>query len=224
MANCDGVTPAGVVDGTGHVPAVGDFCWQQTGIPRVGSPVAPSLNVDPTRNGIEPDIAFTGAQDAVPWVVWYETGRHARWALQQHQRDGVRGQGRQRRRCRQRRRSTGVAVGNGGQGNLDASINGAGTCASSLATEQACSLNVSPTADAEDPRVASGTMNPANPTVPWVAWDEDTRHQSPGVRQSLGRHRRGGAVRAGQQRPADLRSEASTPLGLTSRSPGTRRT
>ena len=48
-----------------------------------------------------------------------------------------------------------------------------GTCAHSLAEEQACSLNVSPTADAEDPRVASGTMNPANPTVPWVAWDED---------------------------------------------------
>ena len=33
----------------------------------------PSLNVDPTRNGIEPDIAFTGANDSVPWVVWYET-------------------------------------------------------------------------------------------------------------------------------------------------------
>ena len=23
--------------------------------------------------------------------------------------------------------------------------------------------------------MATGTMNPANPTVPWVAWDEDTR-------------------------------------------------
>jgi hypothetical protein len=28
--------------------------------------------VDPTRNGVEPDIAFTGANDSVPWVVWYE--------------------------------------------------------------------------------------------------------------------------------------------------------
>ena len=27
--------------------------------------------------------------------------------------------------------------------------------------------------DAEDPRVAAGTMKPANPTVPWVAWDEN---------------------------------------------------
>ena len=34
----------------------------------------PSLNVDPVRDGIEPDIAFTGSGDNVPWVVWYETG------------------------------------------------------------------------------------------------------------------------------------------------------
>ena len=34
----------------------------------------PSLNVDVRRDGIEPDIAFTGANDSVPWVVWYETG------------------------------------------------------------------------------------------------------------------------------------------------------
>ncbi len=172
MANCDGVTPAGVVDGTGHVPAVGNFCWQQTGIPRVGSPLAPSLNVDPARDGIEPDIAFTGAQDAVPWVVWYETGT-AGAGLQ-----GPNGMVFAAKGVSDTGAGNGgfhwVAVGNGGQGNLDASVNGAGTCAHSLAEEQACSLNISPTADAEDPRVASGTMNPANPTVPWVAWDEDT--------------------------------------------------
>ena len=32
----------------------------------------PTLNVDPSRDGIEPDIAFTGASDKVAWVVWYE--------------------------------------------------------------------------------------------------------------------------------------------------------
>ena len=177
MANCDGVTPAGVVDGTGHVPAVGNFCWQQTGVPRVGSPVAPSLNVDPARNGIEPDIAFTGAGDNVPWVVWYETGA-AGTAGTGGSLQGPNGMVFAAKAVSDTTAGNGgfhwVAVGNGGQGNLDASINGAGTCASSLATEQACSLNVRPTADAEDPRVASGTMNPANPTVPWVAWDEDT--------------------------------------------------
>ena len=73
--NCDGVRPAGVPNLAGHVPAIGGFCWQQTGIPRVGTKSAdPSLNIDPTRNGIEPDIAFTGPNDSVPWVVWYETG------------------------------------------------------------------------------------------------------------------------------------------------------
>ena len=30
------------------------------------------MNVDPSRDGIEPDIAFTGPNDTVPWVVWYE--------------------------------------------------------------------------------------------------------------------------------------------------------
>ena len=45
--------------------------------------------------------------------------------------------------------------------------------AASDAAEEGCSLNKNPDNDAEDPRVAAGTMNPANPTVPWVAWDED---------------------------------------------------
>jgi hypothetical protein len=78
QVNCDGVTPAGVVDATGHVPAVGGFCFQQTGVGRVGIAAAdPSLNIDPTRDGVEPDIAFTGrnaagVQDGVPWIVWYE--------------------------------------------------------------------------------------------------------------------------------------------------------
>ena len=71
-ANCDGIQPAGVAV-AGHVPAIGGFCWQQTGIPRVGpGRTDPSLNVDPTRNGVEPDIAFTAANDSVRWVVWYE--------------------------------------------------------------------------------------------------------------------------------------------------------
>ena len=75
MANCNGVTPAGVADGSGNVPAIGGFCFQDVGVQRAGQGNAdPSLNVDVNRNGIEPDIAFTGANDSVPWVVWYETG------------------------------------------------------------------------------------------------------------------------------------------------------
>jgi hypothetical protein len=165
LTNCDTVTPAGVIVGT-DVPAIGGFCWQQTGIPRVGPTAAdPSLNVDPTRNGIEPDIAFTGANDAVPWVVWYETGPSTTGL---HPNELV---------FAAKAISDGVAA-NGGfhwvavGSHLSETLDTTDTCAASAANEGACSLNNDPNADAEDPRVAAGTMNPANPTVPWVAWDE----------------------------------------------------
>src|SRR5207253_9387701 len=57
------------------------FCWQQVGIDRLASgqatpddTVDPTLNIDPTRAGVEPDIAFTGRDDTVVWTVWYEEG------------------------------------------------------------------------------------------------------------------------------------------------------
>jgi hypothetical protein len=171
--NCDGVTPAGEAVG-GHVPAIGGFCFQQTGIPRVGTGGAdPSLNVDPTRNGVEPDIAFTGAQDGVPWVVWYEKGPTGIPALHENEMvfaakgvsDGVGANG----------GFHWVVVGSKLSSTLDATgTHGFGACAESATNEEQCSLNKSPGKnDAADPRVAGGTMNPANPTVPWVAWDED---------------------------------------------------
>lgn len=179
--NCEGVTPAGVEDAPGHVPAIGGFCWQQTGIGRVGTGQAdPSLNVDPTRNGVEPDIAFTGknaagVQDGVPWVVWYEeddtntgtsglTHNNDMVFAAKGLADPTPGHG----------GFNWTAVGNQGSGLLDASgTNHFGACAASDAAEAGCSLNKNPNAAAENPRVAAGTMNPANPTVPWVAWDEE---------------------------------------------------
>jgi hypothetical protein len=172
-ANCDGVKPAGVAVG-GHVPAIGGFCWQQTGIPRVGPGAAdPSLNVDPTRNGVEPDIAFTGANDGVPWVVWYEKDATGIPGLQGNEMvfaakgvsDGVGANG----------GFHWVAVGNQLQGALDTSgtSHHFGACAESAGAEAQCSLNKGSGNSAEDPRVAAGTMNPANPTTPWVTWDED---------------------------------------------------
>jgi hypothetical protein len=172
--NCDGVKPAGVPDATGHVPAIGGFCWQQTGIPRVGPAGAdPSLNVDPTRNGVEPDIAFTGSNDSVPWVVWYEKDPTSISGLHNNEmvfaakgiKDGVGANG----------GFHWLAVGSQLQGTLDTSgsAHKFGACAESATNEEQCSLNKDPSKDAEDPRVAAGTMNPANPTVPWVTWDED---------------------------------------------------
>jgi hypothetical protein len=178
--NCDGVTPAGVADGTGHVPAIGGFCFQQTGIGRVGAGSAdPSLNVDPTRNGVEPDIAFTGknaagVQDGVPWVVWYEkdnttpgisglTHNNEMVFAAKGLADATPGRG----------GFNWTAVGNQNSALLDATgTNHFGGCAASDTLEAGCSLNKNANADAEDPRVASGTMNPINATVPWVAWDE----------------------------------------------------
>jgi len=170
-ANCDGVKPAGE-EVEGHVPAIGGFCFQQTGVPRVGPEGAdPSLNVDPSRSGIEPDIAFTGASDGVPWVVWYEKGKGSLPLAENEMAFAAKGV------------SDGegahggfhwVAVGNQLQGTLDTSgASKFGTCAASLENEEHCSLNKNAKVDAEDPRVAAGTMNPANATVPWVAWAED---------------------------------------------------
>jgi hypothetical protein len=171
MANCDGVTPAGAVDGTGHVPAIGGFCFQQTGVDRFGSgTLDPSLNIDPTRNGIEPDIAFTGTNDTVPWVVWYEEGTGTIGGLHTNETvfaaKGVANVA-----------ADGgfewVAVGNARSGKLDASeANKLGGCAISSTVEGECSLNKNAEKDAEDPRVASGTMTAGQPTVPWVSWDE----------------------------------------------------
>jgi hypothetical protein len=175
LASCDGVTPAGVVGGDGHVSAIGGFCWQQTGIARFGTPTLdPSLNIDPARNGIEPDIAFAGSQngvqDGVPWVVWYEidagtAGLHANGMVfaAQGVGDGEAAHG----------GFHWVAVGAQLSATLDTTgTNGFGGCAESAANEARCSLNADPAANAENPRVAAGTMSPGTATVPWVAWDE----------------------------------------------------
>ena len=221
-ANCDGVQPAGVAV-AGHVPAIGGFCWQQTGIPRVGPGRAdPSLNVDPTRNGVEPDIAFTGANDSVPWVVWYEKDNTSISGLQSNETvfaakgipDGVAGNG----------GFHWVVVGNQLSATLDTSgTHGFGACAESATTEQQCALNHDATADAEDPRVAAGTMTAGSPTVPWVVWDESVS----GVdRIFVSRLVGTGPPRTSRSSTTALRSRRSptATLGRTSRSRPTRRT
>ena len=155
--------------------ANGGFCFQQVGIERLasgGSTIPPStndpsLNVDRTRDAVEPDMAFTGANDTVPWVVWYEQnpstdGLHdnemvfAAKAFADTTADG---------------QFQWQVFGTGGMGVLDNTAHG-GACGVSKPAEEGCSLNKNVNADAEDPRVASGTMTPGNPTVPWIVWDE----------------------------------------------------
>ncbi|MCW2982936.1 MAG: hypothetical protein JWR63_506 [Conexibacter sp.] len=158
--------------------SVSQFCWQQTGIKRITKGAAtsagatdPTLNVDPTRDGIEPDFAFTGPGDTVPWVVWYEQGasqiglrgNEQVFAAKAVADAGADGGFRY------------VVVGRGGAGALDTSgAHGFGSCAVSTAAEDGCSQNLVPGHDAEDPRIATGTLTPGNPTVPWTVWSEDT--------------------------------------------------
>ncbi len=141
----------------------GGFCWQQVGVERTTDP---TLNIDKTRNGIEPDIAFTGPGDTVPWVVWYETGPGA---------NGVTNELVFAAKATVAASADGGdqwnAVGNGTS--APQPIDTTDLCIANVTDEDKCALNKDPTKDAEDVRVASGTMNPANATVPWAVWDED---------------------------------------------------
>jgi hypothetical protein len=176
-ANCMGFKPS-------ESATVNSFCWQQVGADRLAATTGassslgdPSLNIDPTRAGVEPDIAFTGGNDIVPWVVWYEKGNGSLSG-------GLNNPGHE-----QIFAAKGVsddpadghfhwqAVGSGtaGQTNpLDVSSapHSFGPCAASQAANDACSLNKVKTADAENPRVASGSLVAGSPTVPWVVWQE----------------------------------------------------
>jgi hypothetical protein len=176
-----------------HGASVGNFCFQQVGIDRVQGPAAgqldPSLNIDPSRSGIETDIAFTGPGDTVPWVVWYENsdsnGGHpsthglfnadmvfASRAVADASGDGgfhwqVVGLGTAGKTASQDVLNTGGA-------------NGIGDCGTSLTSEQACSLDVASAtglnagSGAENPQVTAGTMVPGKNTTPWIAWDESS--------------------------------------------------
>jgi hypothetical protein len=164
--NCTGVEPAAAVP---SAAPIGGFCWQQVGVERLG--VDPSLNVDRARDGVEPDIAFTGANDAVPWIVWYETGTGGAGLHNNELVFAAKGVAPGTPTGTVDGGFNWISVGSTGQGVLDASTGG-GPCGVSSTAEGQCSLNHDAAQDAEDPRVAAGTMNPANPTVPWVVWDE----------------------------------------------------
>lgn len=176
-APCSGFKPAPTAASTGI------FCWQQVGAERL-TPTSispnpsgdPSLNVDPTRAGVEPDVAFTGTSDSVPWVVWYEKGNSGL--------SGFRAVGNEQVFAAKGVKDDpadggfhwqAVGAGTAGQVNpLDTSAapHSFGPCAATQAADDACSLNSVATDDAENPRVASGTLTPGSPTVPWVVWDE----------------------------------------------------
>jgi hypothetical protein len=183
----DGLNPIKPSTATG---SNNGFCFQQTGIDRLAPNAGafpptisdPSMNVDPSRDGVEPDMAFTGPSDAVPWVVWYEQNS-----------SGVGLKGNELVFAAKATSNTTTAdggfqwtaVGRNDAGVLDTTgttPTGSkhwGHCATSTVAEANCSLNSDTNADAEDPRIASGTMDQTKPTSPWVVWDEGSA-ASPG--------------------------------------------
>jgi hypothetical protein len=129
--------------------AIGGFRWVPTGQIRLGSD-EPTINVDVNRDGVEPDMTFSGPGNTVPWAVWYEQGgnRAARVFAAKAVADA----------------SAGVL----GGFRWDIQPDCAGD-------EINCALNRDPNAEAVDPKIASGALaneDPAKPK-PWIVWQED---------------------------------------------------
>jgi hypothetical protein len=195
-----GVCPPGTKPSHG-TSSVGNFCFQQVGIDRVAGPSAaqldPSLNVDPNRDGIQADIAFTGVNDTVPWVVWYENSDNGN--VNDGQNAGEVNDGLLNADMVFAARAIPDTSGDGGfhwqvvglgtagrsasQDILNTSgSNHAGDCATTQALELECSLDADQTLSdaqaltdgngAENPQVTAGTMVPGKPTTPWITWDE----------------------------------------------------
>src|SRR5439155_10257648 len=133
------------------------------------------------RDTVDPDIAFTGPSDTVPWVVWYEEPKIAAppstsgLGLRDNQlvfaAKAVADAGADGGFHWQA-----VGAGTAGQTNVldtSGSIHHFGNCAESTTAEGQCALNKDPSNDALDIRVASGTLTPGGTTVPWATWTED---------------------------------------------------
>ncbi|HEY7280872.1 MAG TPA: hypothetical protein VID47_04680 [Actinomycetota bacterium] len=159
--------------------SVSFFCWQQVGLDRLAAndsftnPTDPTLDIDPSRDGVQPDIAFTGPSDTVAWVVWYEKG-HTHIGLRNNEQVFA-------AKIVSKTSADGgfqwQAVGSGTAGLTETLDNSGpkhfGACSASKSNENRCSLNKVAANDAEDPRVAAGTLVQGTPTVPWVVWSEE---------------------------------------------------
>jgi hypothetical protein len=159
----------GVEDSTPGAAQAGGFTWHPQGTDRGSAgqeaAVGPSLNdeISATRDAVHPDIAFTGANSTVPWVVWYEEPA-----------GGATPVAPENRRVFAARFVADPAQGDRGGSWIP--VGNSTACAFATANEDrdACSLNKVGSANAENPNVTAGSLDPATPTVPWVAWHEES--------------------------------------------------
>ena len=164
---------------TGANLNVNGFCWLQVGLDRL-NPLTGASSASrrsdaerrPDTRCVEPDDAFTGSDRhrAVGRLVRAErrvsTASPTSWCS--------------RPRPSPTRSptvaSTGSRSATARPGRPTCSTPRAPTCSAPARRvppqERACSLNKDATVDAEDPRVAAGTLTPGGATVPWVAWSE----------------------------------------------------
>ena len=207
--------------------SVSNFCWQQVGLDRLAkdggsSPTGdPTLNIDPSRNGVEPDIAFTGPSDTVG------VDRLVREGPEQHrpaqQRAGLRGQDRPGRRT-PTAASTGRPWATAPPARSTSSTRPAQRlrhCAESTDAEDACSLNKLAGNDAEDPRVAAGTLTPGGADRPV---GRPGRRTSAATTRSSCRAWSTATTSSCSTAATRSRARTRTPARRTSRSSATRRT
>ena len=125
--------------------------------PAQAAQLGPTLNVQisPTIDGVHPDVTFTGANSTVPWAVWYEEPNNLA--------PGAVAAAPNNLRVFAAKFVPDPAQGDRG-GQWIPVGNGAG-CAFQTGSEDpnACSLNKDPNANAENPNVAAGSLNPAAP-------------------------------------------------------------
>ncbi|MCU0490456.1 MAG: hypothetical protein MUD01_02515 [Chloroflexaceae bacterium] len=129
--------------------AIGNFRWIPTGAP-TSAPNEPSINVDVNRDGVEPDMIFSGPNNTVPWVVWYEKGNNRP----------------ERVFAARAIADSSAGVLGGFRWQIEPGCNG---------DEVNCALNRNPNRDAEDAKIASGTLPGEDVTKPkpWIVFQEN---------------------------------------------------
>ena len=161
----------GVKDSTPGASQLGSFTWHVQGTDRgtaTADPakIGPTLNVQisPTVDAVHPDIAFTGANSTVPWAVWYEEPNNLP--------PGTEPAAPNNQRVFAAKFVPDPTLGD--RGGRWVPFGNAAGCGFIAGNEDpgACALNKDGSANAENPNVAAGALDPAKPTVPWVVWHE----------------------------------------------------
>ncbi|MFN8474989.1 MAG: hypothetical protein U0822_22585 [Anaerolineae bacterium] len=126
---------------------LGGLQWIPTGKNVTG--VGPSLNFDPANDATQPDIVFSGPNNTVPWTIWQEQDHSGQQISRIFASKAI---------------ADATALGNF-RWDIQPACTGVG---------QNCALNRNFFRNAENPRIATGTLPEEDPTKPkpWAVWQE----------------------------------------------------